>query len=64
MRPDGSEMEFLGSTSNNTWGLGLSEIRRRLRTPTANDQHSFHLALPNRVFENVRGWSARGTRPH
>ena len=24
-KPDGSKLEFLGSTTNNTWGLGLSE---------------------------------------
>jgi putative membrane-bound dehydrogenase-like protein len=59
MRPDGSELEFLGSTSNNTWGLGFSESGDVFGS-TANDQHSFHLALPNRVFENVRGWSSRG----
>jgi hypothetical protein len=59
MRPDGSEMEFLGSTSNNTWGLGISESGDVFGS-TANDQHSFHLALPNRVFESVRGWSGRG----
>jgi putative membrane-bound dehydrogenase-like protein len=58
-RPDGGDLEFLGSTSNNTWGLGLSESGDVFGS-TANDQHSFHLALPNRVFENVRGWSGRG----
>jgi putative membrane-bound dehydrogenase-like protein len=59
MRPDGGEMEFLGSTSNNTWGLGFSEAGDVLGS-TANNNHSFHLALPNRTFESVRGWSGRG----
>jgi putative membrane-bound dehydrogenase-like protein len=59
MRPDGGEMEFLGSTSNNTWGLGLSESGDVFGS-TANNEHSFHLALPNRAFESVRGWSGRG----
>jgi hypothetical protein len=25
MKPDGSKLEFLGSSNNNTWGLGLTE---------------------------------------
>ncbi len=58
-KPDGSQMEFLASTSNNTWGLGLGE-KGEVFASTANGQHSVHLALPNRVFEGVRGWSGQG----
>jgi putative membrane-bound dehydrogenase-like protein len=57
---DGSQLEFLGSTSNNTWGLGFSE-RGDVFASTANNEHSVHLALPNRTFEGVRGWYGRGT---
>jgi putative membrane-bound dehydrogenase-like protein len=59
-RPDGSELEFLASSSNNTWGLGLGETGEVFYS-TANGEHSAFLAVPNRVFEAVRGWAGRGT---
>lgn len=70
-RPDGSQLEFLGSTSNNTWGLGLSE-EGLIFGSTANEQHSLYLPIPNRYYEAVRGWRGeqvvgiadhRGTHP-
>jgi putative membrane-bound dehydrogenase-like protein len=59
-RPDGSELEFLTSTSNNTWGLGLGE-EGDIFASTANGQHNVHLAIPNRTFEGVRGWHGYGS---
>jgi putative membrane-bound dehydrogenase-like protein len=59
-KPDGSQLEFLTSTSNNTWGLGLGE-KGDVFASTANNQHSVYLALPNRVFEGVRGWYGLGS---
>jgi len=59
-KPDGSELEFLASTSNNTWGLGFSETGEVFAS-TANNQHSVHLAVPNRFFEGVRGWHGQGS---
>ncbi|MBI2825690.1 MAG: ThuA domain-containing protein [Planctomycetia bacterium] len=59
-RPDGSDFEVLTSTSNNTWGLGLSEAGD-IFASTANNEHSVHLAIPNRYFESVRGWHAAGS---
>jgi putative membrane-bound dehydrogenase-like protein len=58
-KPDGSQFEFLGSTNNNTWGLGLGESGDVFGS-TANNNHSWHLGLPNRAFENVRGWFGQG----
>ena len=58
-KPDGSELEFLASTNNNTWGLGLGESGDVFGS-TANNQHSFQLAVPNRFFEGVRGWYGQG----
>lgn len=55
-RPDGSKLEFLRSTNNNTWGLGLSE-EGLVFASTANGCPSVHLAIPNRYYERVRGWS-------
>jgi len=59
-KPDGSELEFLGSTSNNTWGLGIDETGEVLYS-TANGEHSSYLAIPNRYFESVRGLLGKGT---
>ncbi|SMD42891.1 putative membrane-bound dehydrogenase domain-containing protein [Aquiflexum balticum DSM 16537] len=44
--PEGKEFEFLGSTSNNTWGLGFSEDFN-VFISTANGQHSAYLAMSN-----------------
>ncbi len=59
-RPDGSAFEVLTSTSNNTWGLGLSKSGD-LFASTANNEHSVYLAMPNRYFEMVRGWHGAGS---
>lgn len=53
---DGSDLEFIASTSNNTWGLGLSE-EGFVFGSTANGNPSVSLAIPNRFYENVSGWS-------
>lgn len=59
-RPDGTELEFLTSTSNNTWGFSFSETGHVFGS-TANNQHAWYLAIPNRHFEAVRGWHGRGS---
>jgi putative membrane-bound dehydrogenase-like protein len=59
-KPDGSAIEFLTSTSNNTWGLGQSETGQVFAS-TANNDHSVYLAIPNRYYESVRGWSGLGS---
>ncbi|MCL4203574.1 MAG: c-type cytochrome [Pirellulaceae bacterium] len=56
-RPDGSQLEFLRSTNNNTWGLGISE-EGLIFGSTANRNPSVYLPIPNRYYERVRGWSA------
>lgn len=55
-RPDGSELEFLRSTNNNTWGLGISE-EGIVFGSTANGNPSVYLPIPNRYYEQVRGWT-------
>ena len=55
-RPDGSELEFLRSTNNNSWGVGFSE-EGFLFGSTANGCPSVYLPIPNRDYEAVRGWS-------
>ncbi len=44
--PDGENLEYLGRTSNNTWGLGFSE-EFDVFISTANGLHSAFLAMPN-----------------
>ena len=56
-RPDGSKLEFLRSTNNNSWGFGVSE-EGLVFGSTANGNPSEHMPLANRVYERVRGWSA------
>ena len=59
-RPDGSAIEFLRSTNNNTWGLGISE-EGIVFGSTANRNPSNYMPIPNRYYERVRGWSPRLT---
>lgn len=55
-KPDGSELEFVRSTNNNTWGLGMSE-EGLIFGSTANRNPSVYMPIPNRYYERVRGWS-------
>ncbi|MEM7314182.1 MAG: PVC-type heme-binding CxxCH protein, partial [Planctomycetota bacterium] len=59
-KPDGSELEFIRSTNNNTWGLGISE-EGLIFGSTANGNPSIYMPIPNRYYERVRGWAARLT---
>jgi hypothetical protein len=56
-RADGSALEFLRNTSNNSWGVGFSEDGH-LFGSTANGNPSVYLPIANRYYEAVRGWSA------
>ncbi len=56
-KPDGSTLEFLRSTNNNSWGVGFSE-EGVLFGSTANGNPSEQMPLANRVYERVRGWNA------
>jgi putative heme-binding domain-containing protein len=53
---DGSKLEFIRSTDNNTWGLGLSE-EGIVFGSTANRNPSVYMPIPNRYYEAVRGWA-------
>ncbi len=56
--PDGSKVEFLRSTNNNSWGVGFSE-EGLLFGSTANGCPSVFMPIANRYYERVRGWSPR-----
>lgn len=49
-------VEFMRSTNNNTWGLGFSE-EGLVFGSTANRNPSDFMPIPNRYYEQVRGWS-------
>jgi len=55
-RPDGSDLEFIRSTNNNTWGLGFSE-EGLVFGSTANANPSVFMPIPNRYYERVLGWT-------
>ncbi|MBI4585927.1 MAG: ThuA domain-containing protein [Planctomycetes bacterium] len=56
-KPDGSKLEFLRNTNNNSWGVGFSE-EGILFGSTANGNPSEYMPIPNRHYESVRGWSS------
>lgn len=56
-KPDGSALEFIRSSNNNTWGLGLTEDGVVLGS-TANGNAAWYMPIPNRYYEAVSGWSA------
>ena len=57
MKQDGSKMEFLRNTNNNSWGIGLSE-EGVLFGSTANGNPSEYMPIANRYYESVNGWSS------
>jgi putative membrane-bound dehydrogenase-like protein len=55
-RPDGSKLEFLRNTNNNSWGVGISE-EGLLFGSTANGCPFVFMPIANRYYESVRGWA-------
>ena len=55
--PKVTDVEFIRSTNNNTWGLGLSEDGLVFGS-TANHNPGTFVSIPNRYYEKVRGWAA------
>jgi uncharacterized protein len=53
-KPDGSKLEFVRSTSNNSWGVGFSE-EGLVFGSTANGCPSVFMPIANRYYEAVRG---------
>lgn len=48
-KPNGSAFEYLANTSNNTWGLGMSEDNN-VFISTANNTHSAFYSMPSRFM--------------
>lgn len=53
--PDGSDLEYVSSTTNNTWGVGFNEEGVVFAT-TANRDLPLHSAVPNRFYNGIRGF--------
>lgn len=54
--PQVTDLEFVRSTNNNTWGLGISE-EGLIFGSTANHNPSTFMPIPNRYYERVKGWA-------
>jgi len=54
--PKVEKLEFIRSTTNNTWGLGISE-EGLIFGSTANRAPSFFMPIANRYYERVKGWA-------
>src|SRR5690606_32687898 len=48
--PDGTDFEFLATTSNNTWGLGMTEDNN-VFISTANNTHSAFYSMPEQLVQ-------------
>ena len=53
-KPDGSQLEYMTSTSNNTWGLGFNESGDVFGS-TANNAHGWYMAIPNHYYSSTNG---------
>ena len=65
-KPDGSKLEHITNTSNNTWGLAFNETGDVFGS-TANNSHGWYMAIPNRYFQggtHLRENGSRGTDTH
>ncbi|MEX2671070.1 MAG: PVC-type heme-binding CxxCH protein [Phycisphaeraceae bacterium] len=56
-KPDGSALEFLRRTNNNTWGLGFSE-EGSVFPSTANNNPSDHMPIARRYYDRVHDLEA------
>lgn len=54
--PTVTELEFIRSSNNNTWGLGISEDGLIFGS-TANHNPSMFMPIANRYYERVKGWA-------
>jgi uncharacterized protein len=49
--PDGSKMEWMTTTSNNTWGMSFNETNDVFGS-TANNSHGWYMAIPHSYFSS------------
>lgn len=58
--PKKEYFEVLTNTSNNTWGLGITEDNSIFGS-TANNSHSVFLGIPNAAMKGLQGIPAQGS---
>ena len=58
--PKKNTFEVLTNTSNNTWGLGLTEDNS-IFASTANNTHSVYVGIPNSAMNGIVGIPAQGS---
>jgi uncharacterized protein len=61
-KPDGSRLEYISNTTNNTWGLGFNE-EGIVFGSTANRDVPVHSAVPNRFYDMIRGFGDKPRLP-
>jgi putative membrane-bound dehydrogenase-like protein len=49
--PDGSKLEWMTTTNNNTWGMALNETNDVFGS-TANNSHGWYMAIPHTYFNS------------
>lgn len=59
--PTTEEFEFLTKTSNNTWGLGITEDNT-IFASTANNTHSVYMGIPINLFDEVKGTKVKSSQ--
>jgi putative membrane-bound dehydrogenase-like protein len=64
-KPDGSKLEWMTSTSNNTWGFALNETNDVFGS-TANNSHGWYMAIPHSYFNSAKNQEngSRSTDTH
>lgn len=60
-KPDGSVLEYMTSTSNNTWGLAFDETGNVFGS-TANNAHGWYMAIPKQRFQGAPHLRENGSR--
>jgi uncharacterized protein len=59
--PNGPQLEWMTSTSNNTWGLGINEAGDIFGS-TANNAHGWYMAIPHSHYQNPSYNTDNGSR--
>ncbi|GAA4416239.1 hypothetical protein GCM10023187_47550 [Nibrella viscosa] len=64
-KPDGSQLEYVTSTSNNTWGMAFNEMGDVFGS-TANNSHGWYMTIPHRYYISTPGFDngSRSTDTH
>ncbi|MEY4867885.1 MAG: hypothetical protein RIT36_784 [Bacteroidota bacterium] len=62
-KADGSKLEWMTNTSNNTWGFAFNETNDVFGS-TANNSHGWYMAIPHSYFNAPNNNGSRSTDTH